>query len=85
MSGPPDGRRRLIYLVWNTLGLADIVLVLVTATRIALTAPTSLTPLSRLPLSTVPTFIVPVIIATHVLVFLKLGRWAPATYTVNER
>ena len=68
----PDSRA--IYLVWNTLGLADILFVVSTATRLALADPASMATLLRFPLSLLPTFIVPLIIFTHVVIFLRLKR-----------
>jgi hypothetical protein len=66
---PPS---RVIYHVWNTLGLADILFVVSTATRLALADPASMATLLRFPLSLLPTFIVPLIIFTHVVIFLRL-------------
>ena len=63
---------RAIYQVWNTLGLADILFVVSTATRLALADPASVATLLRFPLSLLPTFIVPLIIFTHVVIFLRL-------------
>ena len=63
---------RAIYHVWNTLGLADILFVVSTATRLALADPASMAALLRFPLSLLPTFIVPLIIFTHVVIFLRL-------------
>jgi hypothetical protein len=63
---------RAIYQVWNTLGLADILFVVSTATRLALADPASMATLLRFPLSLLPTFIVPLIIFTHVVIFLRL-------------
>lgn len=63
---------RLIYHVWNTLGLLDILFVVGTATRLALADSTSMAALLRFPLSLLPTFIVPLIIFTHVVIFLRL-------------
>jgi hypothetical protein len=65
-------RSRAIYHIWNTLGLADILFVVITATRLALADPASMATLLRLPLSLLPTFIVPLIIFTHVVIFLRL-------------
>jgi hypothetical protein len=63
---------RVIYHVWNTLGFADILFVVSTATRLALADPASMAALLRFPLSLLPTFIVPLIIFTHVVIFLRL-------------
>ena len=65
-------RSRMIYQVWNTLGLADILFVVGTATRLALADSASMAALLRFPLSLLPTFIVPLIIFTHVVIFLRL-------------
>ena len=70
--GPPEGRRRLAYLVWNVVGLADILFVVATATRLTLADPASLAPMLRLPLSLLITFVVPIVIATHIWLFHRL-------------
>lgn len=57
---------------WNTLGLADILFVAGTASRLAMAEPESMHALLRLPLSLLPTFVVPIIIATHVWLFQRL-------------
>jgi hypothetical protein len=69
------GRRG--YLAWNIFGLLDIVFVVATATRLFFTNPESMSALLRLPLSLLPTFIVPLIIATHVMLFVRLARRKP--------
>jgi hypothetical protein len=61
------------YVVWNLLGLLDILFVVATATRLALADPASMAALLRLPLSLLPTFLVPLIIASHVLIALRLA------------
>ena len=63
-----------LFAVWNALGLADILLVVVTATRIALHSPEDIRALLVFPMSLVPTFMVPLIIASHVLAIWRLRR-----------
>ncbi len=72
---PRRGRvGRTIYAGWNLLGLADILLVVVTAGRLGVANPASLRALTVLPLSLLPTFLVPIIIASHVVIFARLAR-----------
>ena len=76
----PGGRRA--YVLWNVLGLLDILGVVLTATRLALADPGSMGALLQLPLSLLPTFVVPIVIATHVLM---LRRLAGAVSTCSGR
>ena len=63
-----------LLMLWNAFGLADILLVVITATRIAIRTPAEMLPLVQFPMSLVPTFVVPLIIASHVLVFWRLRQ-----------
>jgi hypothetical protein len=75
LIGEPRARwRRGLYLIWNSLGLVDILLVVGNAARVGLADPQSMQPLLRLPLSLLPTFLVPVIITSHILIFRRLCR-----------
>ncbi len=63
---------KVLLLVWNTLGLIDIVFVVLSAFRFGLRDWQSMHALRELPLSLLPTFLVPLIIASHVLIFIRL-------------
>ena len=79
-SGPPRaGWRRSAYVVWNVLGLVDILFVVATAGRLIVTDPGSMAALQRLPLSLLPTFLVPLIIASHVILGARLLRSRAST------
>ena len=66
------GRQRGALLLWNALGLLDILFVVADAANQALTAPGSMAALLRLPLSLLVTFLVPLIIGSHLLIFARL-------------
>jgi hypothetical protein len=75
VAGPPRrGGRRSAYILWNVLGFADILFVVATAARLAIADPGSMAALLRLPLSLLPTFLVPLIIASHVVLGVRLAR-----------
>ena len=77
-GSPRAARRRPAYIAWNVLGLADILFVVATAARLATADPQSMASLLRLPLSLLPTFLVPLIIASHVVLGVRLARRGPA-------
>lgn len=62
------------FTIWNVIGLLDILYVVANAGRLALTAPAGMHEFLHLPLSLLPTFLVPLIIATHVIIFIRLNR-----------
>jgi hypothetical protein len=65
---------KTLLLSWNALGLLDIVFVVASALRFSLKDWQSMHALRELPLSLLPTFLVPLIIASHVLIFVRLAR-----------
>ena len=77
-GSPRDARRRTAYMVWNVFGLADILFVVATAARLGTADPESMAALLRWPLSLLPTFLVPLIIASHVVLGLRLARRSAA-------
>ena len=77
---PEDKVGWSVYLLWNVLGLADILFVVFTATRLALSDPGSMAELLGFPLSLLPTFVVPIIIFTHVVIFARLYTAARGGY-----
>ena len=60
------------WLAWNSFGLADMALLVVTGIRLATTAPEQFTLFRHLPFGLLPTFAVPLIIATHVFIYIRL-------------
>ena len=58
--------------IWNFFGFIDITFVAFSALRFGLQDWQSMSALRELPLSLLPTFLVPLIIASHVLIFVRL-------------
>jgi hypothetical protein len=68
---------KALLLIWNTIGLVDIIFVVITALQFGLRDRQSMHTLRELPLSLLPTFLVPIIIASHVLIFVRLAAGGP--------
>ncbi|MEM6785597.1 MAG: hypothetical protein AAF624_17895 [Bacteroidota bacterium] len=66
--------QRTTLLVWNVLGLVDILAVLGNGARYAVSQPDLVVPFTKLPLAMLPLFVVPLVIVAHVLVFVRLRR-----------
>jgi hypothetical protein len=63
-----------LLFIWSTIGLIDIIFVVFSALRFGLNDWQSMHALRELPLSLLPTFLVPLIIASHILIFVRLAR-----------
>jgi hypothetical protein len=76
-SGLRTRSQRLGLLLWNVIGLIDILAVLGNGIRLFLPSPAIAEPFTRLPLALLPLFVVPIVMATHILLFLEIRRSAP--------
>jgi hypothetical protein len=65
---------KTLLLTWNILGLIDIIFVVLNALQFGLNDWQSMHAIRELPLSLLPTFLVPLILASHVLIFVRLAR-----------
>jgi hypothetical protein len=65
---------KTLLLTWNVLGLIDIIFVVLNALQFGLNDWQSMHAIRELPLSLLPTFLVPLILASHVLIFVRLAR-----------
>jgi hypothetical protein len=65
---------KTLLVIWNSAGLIDIIFVVSIALRLGLRDWQSMHALRELPLSLLPMFLVPLIIASHVLIFVRLAR-----------
>jgi hypothetical protein len=63
-----------MLIIWNTLGLIDILFVVILALRLGLEDWRSMHALREFPLSLLPTFLVPLIITSHVLIFVRAAK-----------
>ena len=64
------------------LAFADILMVVITATRLGLSNPASLGAFLKLPMCLLPTFLVPIIIVSHIVIFARLWRSKEAGYSI---
>jgi hypothetical protein len=69
-----DARNWSMLIIWNTIGLTDILFVVMTALRLGLDNRQSMHALREFPLSLLPTFLAPLIIVSHVLIFFRAAR-----------
>jgi len=79
-------RHRVSFIVWQLLGMLDLVTAVslgTTARLIDVGSPTML-PMTVLPLSLVPTFLVPLFFIFHVISIAQARKWAATPVRVNH-
>ena len=74
LTWPAVARHCRWLTAWNVLGFVDILMVVAEAAKQAFAEPPSMAALLRLPLGLLPTFLVPLIIASHILIFVRLRQ-----------
>lgn len=77
----PDHRRS--FILWQALGMLDLVTALVLAATVRLIDPLGIptTPMSVLPLSFIPTFAVPLLLILHIICIAQARNWAEKQYS----
>jgi hypothetical protein len=69
-----DPVRQRAIVIWNVFGGIELLLMLISLTRIGFSDPADLRNLTRLPLSLLPTFLFPLLLATHVILYARTAR-----------
>lgn len=72
------------YIIWNLLGLTDLLLAVTTGIYMAFRIPDSMIWIARLPLLLVPAFILPVLFATHIMMLKRLIGALSKPVTIAE-
>ena len=70
--------RRGLFILWQVLGMTDLVTAVSSATTAAITRPGGIGPdaMAVLPLSLIPTFGVPLFLILHIICIAKAVRWS---------
>jgi hypothetical protein len=74
LVSPERSSAPLLYVIWNTLGLIDIMLVVITAARMAMSNAPAMAQLLKPSFAIIPLFLVPIVIASHIWIFERLLR-----------
>jgi hypothetical protein len=77
LSVPSALKNKNVLLVWNAAGLLDILFVVKTAASLVISNRDSMSVMTHLPLSLLPTMIVPLVIATHVIILVRVLKTRP--------
>lgn len=75
------------FIVWNAIGILDLVVAVTTGTTSRLIHPHGLAAdaMTVLPLSIVPTFLVPLFLIMHIIVIAQARRWPEAEAARNHQ
>jgi len=78
--------RRNSFILWQLLGIADLVTAVSLGTTARLLSPhsTSMVAMTVLPLSLVPTFLVPLFLVFHVICIAQARAWTAASQGTNQ-
>jgi len=76
---------KTLLLIWNMLGLIDIIFVVFSALQFGLKDWQSMHALRELPLSLLPTFLVPLIIASHGVILARMARIDSSAQSGKDR
>jgi len=74
---PPGAGFSRSLAVWNWIGLIDLVVAVGTAGWLNIARPGSMSELAGLPLALVPLWIVPILLASHLVLFRRIGAEKP--------
>jgi hypothetical protein len=80
-------RRRAGFLVWQALGILDLVTALSMGTLARFIGPqdsVTMQPIMTLPLSLIPTFGVPLFLILHIICILQARRWPKESYAAAK-
>jgi hypothetical protein len=77
-----DANHRKSFLLWQALGVLDLVVALSTGALISFQAPlgSGLFPMAVLPLSLIPTFAVPLLLILHIICIAQAWSWNESSY-----
>jgi hypothetical protein len=77
-----DAKHRKSFLLWQALGVLDLVVALSMAALISISAPlgSGPFPMAVLPLSLIPTFAVPLLLILHIICIVQAWSWSESSY-----
>ncbi len=80
-------RRRTSFILWQILGMTDLVTAVSTGALARFIAPQEIStqPMTMLPLSLIPTFAVPLFFILHIICIAQARRWPGRTYSGVEK